>query len=92
MGLDAYGTELSQKFEILKQLLDQYDDGRKKSFFCTAVNLLTLEEVTAALVQAAEETTQGAPVKEKALVMTRLLEEAASRLGISLRLRKKEKA
>ncbi len=32
MGIKAYMDELHQKMDILKQLLEQYNDGRRKSF------------------------------------------------------------
>ena len=38
MGYAAYRAELEEKMEILRKLLLQYNDGRRKTFFCTAVN------------------------------------------------------
>jgi len=33
------------KIEILHILLSKYNDGRKKTFYCVAVNLLNLSEI-----------------------------------------------
>ena len=41
-GLSAYQAELDEKVAILEELLEQYNDGRKKSFFCLAVNFCLL--------------------------------------------------
>ena len=40
IGIDAYHKEQTRKVEILQTLLDEYNDGRKKTFYCLAVNLL----------------------------------------------------
>ncbi|HOQ09753.1 MAG TPA: hypothetical protein PLG09_06470 [Syntrophomonadaceae bacterium] len=37
IGLEAYQRELEEKIDILHYILDNYNDGRRKSFFCTAV-------------------------------------------------------
>lgn len=41
----AYISEQNQKVELLKYLLENYNDGRRKSFYCLAVNLLDLEDL-----------------------------------------------
>lgn len=89
MGLEAYEAELNRKVEILKRLLEHYDDGRRKSFFCVAVNLLPLQDATSVMARIADESAADAPLKEKAATAVRLFEEAADGKGISLRLRKK---
>lgn len=45
IGIEAYKAELNEKIKILQDLLKNYDDGRRKSFFCTAVNLLELNDI-----------------------------------------------
>ena len=90
--MEAYLAGIEEKRSILAALLTGYNDGRRKSFFTTAVYLLPLEElrsVTAVLVSRPELAEQ--PVKERAQAATRLLQEAADRLGISLKLNKKSK-
>ena len=47
IGSEAYHSEQVQKAEILSFLLKNYNDGRRKSFFCLAVNLLDLEDIKA---------------------------------------------
>lgn len=43
IGEDAYNAEQSEKREILDKLLSEHNDGRRKTLYCTAVNLLELE-------------------------------------------------
>jgi len=40
IGIETYQSELDEKIKILKYLLVNYNDGRRKSFFCIAINLL----------------------------------------------------
>lgn len=92
MGLDTYLAQLEEKRTVLEQLLAHYNDGRRKTFFNTAVCLLPLEDlqsVTAALNSRPELSEQA--VKERALAAVGLLQEAADRRGISLKLNKKPK-
>ena len=42
MGLEAYRAMMDEKIAILEHLLARYNDGRRKTFFCTAVNLCLL--------------------------------------------------
>lgn len=90
LGLDTYLAQLEEKRAVLEQLLDHYNDGRHKTFFNTAVCLLPLEDlqsVTAALNSRPELSEQA--VKERALTAVELLQEAADRRGISLKLNKR---
>lgn len=90
IGLEAYLARLVEKRAILDALLEGYNDGRRKTLFDTAVYLLPLEalrSVMAALGSQAELKEQ--PIKNRALAAVRLLQEAADRQGISLKLNKK---
>ncbi len=93
MGLAAYRAELEEKTAILQQLLDGYNDGRRKTFFCTAVSLLELPDVRRAMeeVREAMEAEQPQDVKERAAIAVRCFKRAADGREISLKLRKKPK-
>ena len=90
MGLEAYLAQLEEKRAILDALLADYNDGRRKTLFNTAVYLLPLEDlrsVMAALSSRPELADQ--TIKERALAAVELLQEAADRQKISLKLNKK---
>lgn len=90
MGPGSYQEEQKEKIQILEYLLERYNDGRKKTLFCTAVNLLTLEDLKAVLIQAeTENRLQDLPLKERAAGIAELIQELARQKGISLKLRKK---
>ena len=88
MGSEGYDAEQMEKRSILDCLLAGYNDGRKKTLFCLAVNLLELDDLRRILEKADRETGQLSP-KEKAAYAADLLQEYAVRSGIVLKLRKK---
>ena len=92
LGLDTYLAQLEEKRAVLEELLAHYNDGRRKTFFNTAVYLLPLEDlrsVTAALGSRSEWDEQ--TVQKRASAAAGLLQEAADRRGILLKLNKKPK-
>jgi hypothetical protein len=89
IGIDAYKAELDEKVCILKTLLEKYDDGRRKSFYCLAINLLELEDIKIIMGRIADEIESTIPIKEQAKIAVRLFEEIAELRNVSLKLRKK---
>ena len=92
LGLNGYLAQMDERRVILDDLLSGYNDGRRKTLFHTAVCLLPLEELRAvmnALNSSPELAAQ--PMKERALAAAKLLQDAAGRQGISLKLNKKPK-
>lgn len=92
LGLEDYLAQLEEKRAILDELLARYNDGHRKTIFNTAVYLLPLEDLRAviAALGSRPELTQRL-IKERALAAVELLQEAADRRGISLKLNKKLK-
>jgi len=80
IGIKAYIAEQNEKIDILSVLLRDYNDGRRKTFFCLAVNLLELEDIKAVIENIKKDT------DTKAVVL--LFEETAERRGVSLKKRK----
>lgn len=90
-GIEAYNAEQMEKAEILDLLLSNYNDGRKKTLFCVAVNLLELQELHAVLHEI-ESRSDKEPLtlKEKSAFVENLLQVVASKKKIDLKLRKKK--
>ena len=92
IGLEAYLAQLEEKQAILEKLLAHYNDGRRKTLFHTAVYLLPLEDLQSVMVSLESRSElDEQPIKERALAAVELLQEAADRRGISLKLNKKPK-
>lgn len=88
IGAEAYAAELNEKVRILGELLEHYNDGRRKNLFCVAVNLLELQDTQSVMIELARQTKPDDPVKEKAKVAARLFQGMADVRDISLKLRK----
>ena len=88
LGIDVYNAEQTEKADILSTLLKSYNDGRRKTFFCLAVNLLELQDIKDVLIQVEKRIDAEAPLKEKAAAAVRLFEDMASQRGVVIKLRK----
>ena len=90
MGLEAYQRELHEKMDVLDTLLSLYNDGRHKSFFCLAVNLLELHDLRSVMEEIeAEVRLNQLTANEKIKIAVKTFEAMAGRRGIQLKLHKK---
>lgn len=87
-GLEHYQAVLNKKVEVLRFLLKHYNDGRRKSFFCLAVNLLELEDIQIVVEQIAKKIKPDDTIKEQAALAVRLFKEMAEKQNIDLKLKK----
>ena len=88
MCIDVYVAEQNEKVSILSALLKTCNDGRRKTFFCFAVNLLEMDDIKTVMARIENEVDQEMTLKERAVTAVRLFEEAAKQRGISLKKRK----
>ena len=92
LGLEAHLARLEEKRVLLEELLAHYNDGCRKTLFNTAVYLLPLEDLQFVMaVLDGRPELEGQPIKERTLAAVELLQAAADRRGISLKLNKKPK-
>lgn len=88
--MEAYRAEQEEKIRILAFLLENYNDGRKKNFFCVAVNLLELGDLKSVMQEIETEQESGSlSRKERAAYIKKRLENIADERQIVLKLRKK---
>ena len=91
LGIETYNAEQVEKTKILDILLSEFNDGRKKTLFCTAVSLLNLQDLQAVLRQIENRADLDTlTLKEKSAFAAGLLQEAAAKNNIELKLRKKK--
>ena len=88
LGMEAYAAELNEKITLLKKQLESYDDGRRKGFYCLAVNLLELMDVKTVTEQIDDAVDDSMSIKEKSKTAVRLFEAMAEHRGVVLKLRK----
>ena len=92
LGIDAYNAEQAEKANILEVLLSNYNDGRKKTLFCVAVNLLELQELQTVLKEIDRKPDmETLTLKEKSAFVAELLQDAAATKNIDLKLHKKKR-
>ena len=94
VGLEHYRETLGKKMEGLRFLLERCNDGRRKSLFCTAVNLLELEDVEAVIARLEEEFGPEYPPeeqKDRGSRAAELFRERAQTRGVSLKLERQRK-
>ncbi len=87
-----YGVSAFQKIQerrelLLREMLNDFNEGRSKSYYCIAATVLELDELEEALSRAREES-GGLDVRARSKTLHRILDEIASRRGYHLRLRK----
>lgn len=79
------------KIQILSHLLSNYNDGRRKNFFCVAVNLLELSEIQEAIKQIqSNDELSSLPLKAQCLFVVEVFLKIADRRNIKLKLIKKK--
>jgi hypothetical protein len=87
-GIAEFARRELAKQELLRYLISNYDEGRSKSYYCTACQLLPLDRLQGALADVAASIPEEADLKEKAKVVRAVIDGLADSLGISLKLRK----
>lgn len=86
-GLEAYRAGLAERREILEFLLEKCNDGRRKTLFYLAAGLLPSEALRE--IRRAAEALADRPLQERGAKTAALLQAAAERKGVLLKLRKK---
>lgn len=87
IGIGQYNLEQQEKIQILSYLLSNYNDGRRKNFFCVAVNLLELSEIQEAINQIqSNDELPSLPFKAQCLYVAEVFQKIADRRNIKLKL------
>jgi len=87
-GIEEFVRLEIEKQAFLRHLIDNYDEGRSKSFYCTSCQLIPLDKLTEALVDAETKITEDTTIKEKAKIVRAAISDLADTLQIDLKLRK----
>ena len=91
IGIERYNLKQQEKIQILSHLLSNYNDGRRKNFFCVAVNLLELSELQEAMkqIQSNDELSL-LSFKAQCSYVAEVFQKIADRRNIKLQLIKKK--
>lgn len=86
-GIEQYQTELNKKILFLEYLISNFNNGRKKSFFCIAVNLLSLADLND-IKEQIKKFDKAIPREDKIKMIESWFNEKAKTKNIDLKLRK----
>jgi len=86
-----YKSELNEKVEINQFLLDNFNDGKRKNFYCLAVNLLELEDLREIAAEIKDKiSSMASSDKDKIQKIVLLFQNKAGEYGVDIKLRKQE--
>jgi hypothetical protein len=87
-GIEEFVRREMAKQELLDYLINHYDEGRSKGFYCTSCQLIPLDKLKEALAEAEAKMTADTDIKEKAKLVRAAINSLADALQIDLKLRK----
>ena len=87
-GIEEFARLENERQTFLRYLIDNYDDRRSKSFYCTSCQLIPLDKLREALADAETKITEDAESKERAKLVRAAISSIADSLQIDLKLRK----
>ena len=94
-GIAAFLEQQSRRMNFLNTMLECYDDGKSKSFYCLSAALLSLRSLDESLIKADREIAEKSIGKEdfkgKARIMKEILNQFAEEEKEELKLRKAKK-
>jgi len=77
-----------EKQKFLRHLIDNYDEGRSKSFYCTSCQLIPWDKLKEALTDMEPKMAEDTDIKEKAKIVRAAISSIADGLQIDLKLRR----
>jgi len=86
-GIKEFEKVQKIREKLLKEMLQYFNEGRSKSYYCIAATVLEIEELEKVLREAKQESKR-LGIKEKSKVLHSLIDEVANRKNYYLKLRK----
>jgi hypothetical protein len=86
-GVSAFVKEQKRREALLRAMLDEFNDGRSKSYYCIAATVMNENELKRALIEARKRKA-GLDVKERARLLHSILDRIAGERRYVLKLKK----
>lgn len=87
-GVDEFEKEQKIREKLLKEMLQEFNEGRSKNYYCIAATVLEIDELKNAIVNAKKHSKDMVDIKEKSIVLHSILDEIAVSNNYCLKLRK----
>lgn len=89
-GLPSFIRQQNMRIELLERIINEYDDGRSKSFFCLALTLLPINNIKTAIKEITYHKNEFKDNKSIAKLLKDILQQIANRNEIELIYRNKK--
>ena len=93
IGIVQFLTQQKRRIEILETMLEEFNEGRSKSFFCIAAALLPIDDIEKAIdesiKQIKDQEIDGKDLKSKSKILRDNLTKLANAKSIELKLKRK---
>ena len=86
-GIEAYDEQQRIRESLLKRLLNEFNEGRSKSYYCIATTVMDIDELRNSLEKAAAKS-RLLSIKDKSRIMHTILDSIAQKKCYRLSLRK----
>jgi len=86
-GVAKFEKVQKKREQLLKEILQEFNEGRSKSYYCIASTIIDIEELKNAL-NTAKQNSKGLNIKEKSKLLHSILDEIAEQKKYYLKLRK----
>jgi hypothetical protein len=86
-GVEEFDRVQRIRGKLLNEILQEFNEGRSKSYYCIASTVLEISELEKALREAKKQS-EGLAIKEKAKIMHQILNSSAETKNYYLKLRK----
>ena len=86
-GVAEFEKSQKTREQLLQVMLQQFNEGRSKSYFCIAATVLEIGELEEALEEATKRS-EGLALKERSRLLHSMLDDIAARKDYNLNLRK----
>lgn len=86
-GLEEFIKQQKKRIALLEEMLNEFDEGRSKSYFCIAATVMEIDELKEAVAKARKDSA-GLDIRGKSKILHAILGEIAEQKVYFLRLRK----
>jgi len=94
-GINKFRDQQKKRIKLLETMINKFNDGRSRSFYCIATTLLSIEDLEKSLENSEQKIREDKigvdDIKTTSKILKGFLNEVADRVGIELKLRKKVK-
>ena len=92
-GMEQFLTQQKRRIELLETMLEEFNEGRSKSFYCIATALLPIEDIEKALKESVkriqDEKIDEKDLKTKSIILKEKLTKLAKDKYLDLKLKRK---